>query len=181
MEPARIKAIRRRLGMTQRQLAERLGVHVVTVKKWETGAYRIGRSAAVRLWLLEQGHGESGGDAAALPAVELVDALSRKDAGGVIAVARSGEGAAGSVTVNGEERRFVRYDAPGRTPGVVFAFPDMTADEFEAVRLELLEQVLATAEAARAETEPSPDHGPRSRSGPRPQWISADWLRRPIN
>ena len=46
LEPVRlsleeVKRIRKALGLTQRQFAERLGVHVVTVAKWETDAQGI--------------------------------------------------------------------------------------------------------------------------------------------
>ena len=37
MTPGRIRAIRLRLGWTQREMAEALGVHVMTVWKWEHG------------------------------------------------------------------------------------------------------------------------------------------------
>jgi DNA-binding transcriptional regulator YiaG len=35
MSPADVRRIRKRLGITQQQLADRLGVHPVTVRKWE--------------------------------------------------------------------------------------------------------------------------------------------------
>jgi predicted transcriptional regulator len=37
MTPADIRRIRKRLGITQEQFAERLGVHAVTVRKCEAG------------------------------------------------------------------------------------------------------------------------------------------------
>jgi transcriptional regulator with XRE-family HTH domain len=45
---AQVKRIRQTLGLTQHQFAERLGVHPVTVAKWETDAQGI-RGPAVRL------------------------------------------------------------------------------------------------------------------------------------
>ena len=51
MTGAEVKRIRKALGLTQRQFAERLGVHVVTVAKWETDAQGI-RGPAVRLMRL---------------------------------------------------------------------------------------------------------------------------------
>ena len=36
--PDEVRAARKRLGLTQSQFATLLGVHLVTVKKWETGA-----------------------------------------------------------------------------------------------------------------------------------------------
>lgn len=178
MTPLRIKAIRRRLGVTQRQLAERLNVHVVTVKKWETGAYPIGRSAAVRLWLLEQNAGAESAAAEPIPGEDLVQALSQPDGGGAIGVARTGEGAEGSIQVGKRTRRFVRYDCPGRVPGVVFAFEDLDGDEFEEARVVMLERAIASSRAARVETAPARDRGPRPKRGSRPQWVRADWLRK---
>ena len=43
-----VKALRDRLGLTQRQLAEALGVRQQTVSEWETGAYRP-RGASARM------------------------------------------------------------------------------------------------------------------------------------
>ena len=51
MMGAEVKRIRKALGLTQRQFAERVGVHVVTVAKWETDAQGI-RGPAVRLMRL---------------------------------------------------------------------------------------------------------------------------------
>src|SRR5687768_6019332 len=39
-QPARIKALRERLGLTQAALAERLGVSFVSVNRWENGQSR---------------------------------------------------------------------------------------------------------------------------------------------
>lgn len=36
----RVRALRRHLGMTQRDLAQELGVRQQTVSEWETGMYR---------------------------------------------------------------------------------------------------------------------------------------------
>ena len=36
--PKRLKLLRKRLKLTQKQLGEKVGVHVVTVTRWETGA-----------------------------------------------------------------------------------------------------------------------------------------------
>ena len=46
-----VKRIRKKLRLTQRQFAERVGVHVVTVAKWETDVQGI-RGPAVRLMKL---------------------------------------------------------------------------------------------------------------------------------
>ena len=60
---------RKRLGMTQAQLAGRLGVPQSTVSHWETGKYRVAhpRMLALALWALEHGAGaeEPADDAAA--------------------------------------------------------------------------------------------------------------------
>ncbi|MCI0622304.1 MAG: helix-turn-helix domain-containing protein [Acidobacteria bacterium] len=41
MQPAELKAARKKLGMTQPQLADALGVDRVSVARWETGTRRI--------------------------------------------------------------------------------------------------------------------------------------------
>lgn len=51
--PARIKKLRGKLSMTQKQLAVRLGVHVITVTRWETGAFEPSGLAAKELGRLE--------------------------------------------------------------------------------------------------------------------------------
>jgi DNA-binding transcriptional regulator YiaG len=43
-----VRALRERLGMTQRQLADELGVRQQTVSEWETGMYRP-RGASARM------------------------------------------------------------------------------------------------------------------------------------
>ena len=37
MLPSEVKRLRKRLGLTQSKFAALVGVHLVTVKKWETG------------------------------------------------------------------------------------------------------------------------------------------------
>jgi DNA-binding transcriptional regulator YiaG len=44
----RLQALRRHLGMTQRQLADELGMRQQTISEWETGVYQP-RGASVRL------------------------------------------------------------------------------------------------------------------------------------
>jgi len=41
MKPAELKAARKKLGFSQSQLAEALGVDRVSVARWETGTRRI--------------------------------------------------------------------------------------------------------------------------------------------
>jgi DNA-binding XRE family transcriptional regulator len=48
MTPAYCKSTRRRIG-TQAQVAALLGVHRVTVAKWETGALPVPRMASIAL------------------------------------------------------------------------------------------------------------------------------------
>jgi transcriptional regulator with XRE-family HTH domain len=36
-----LRGLRLRMGMTQRELADHIGVHKITVAKWETGARRL--------------------------------------------------------------------------------------------------------------------------------------------
>jgi DNA-binding transcriptional regulator YiaG len=43
-----VQQLRRRLGLTQRELAEELGVRQQTVSEWETGVYRP-RGASARM------------------------------------------------------------------------------------------------------------------------------------
>jgi DNA-binding transcriptional regulator YiaG len=51
--PERIKTLRKKLDLTQKELAERLGVHVITVTRWETGAFEPSGLAAKELERLE--------------------------------------------------------------------------------------------------------------------------------
>ncbi len=46
MTPAALKRIRRELGLTQEELAARLGVQRETVARWETGVRRIAEPIA---------------------------------------------------------------------------------------------------------------------------------------
>ena len=48
-----VKRIRKALALTQREFAERLSVHKVTVAKWETGAQGIRGPAAKLIELLK--------------------------------------------------------------------------------------------------------------------------------
>jgi DNA-binding XRE family transcriptional regulator len=41
MKPRELKEIRERMGFTQEQLATELGVHRLSVLRWEAGAHRI--------------------------------------------------------------------------------------------------------------------------------------------
>jgi DNA-binding transcriptional regulator YiaG len=52
MTPDEVKAIRRRLGLTQAELAAQVGVTRVTVARWESGLIGIRESAARLLKLL---------------------------------------------------------------------------------------------------------------------------------
>jgi DNA-binding transcriptional regulator YiaG len=44
----RVQALRRHLGLTQRELSERLGTRQQTISEWETGMYRP-RGASAKL------------------------------------------------------------------------------------------------------------------------------------
>ena len=44
-----IRALRQHLGLTQRQLADRLGTRQQTISEWETGKYHPRRSTSVLL------------------------------------------------------------------------------------------------------------------------------------
>jgi len=52
MAPSDIKRHRRRLGLSQVELAQRLGVHPLTVSRWERGAVPMPKAAGelLKLW-----------------------------------------------------------------------------------------------------------------------------------
>jgi DNA-binding transcriptional regulator YiaG len=52
MTSADVKRLRRRLGLTQRALAARLGVHQLTVSRWECDRVRVTEPMARLLRLL---------------------------------------------------------------------------------------------------------------------------------
>ncbi len=54
MTGSEVRRIRRRLGLTQTQFAKRVGVHLVTVSRWERGEMGIRESAAKLIRLLAQ-------------------------------------------------------------------------------------------------------------------------------
>jgi len=41
MTPSAVKRLREQLGLTQPELAKEIGVHPITVSRWETGARSI--------------------------------------------------------------------------------------------------------------------------------------------
>jgi DNA-binding transcriptional regulator YiaG len=50
-----VQALRRHLGLTQRELSERLGTRQQTISEWETGMYRPrGASATLLTFIAEQ-------------------------------------------------------------------------------------------------------------------------------
>lgn len=54
MRPPEVRALRRKLGLTGSRFAALLGVHPVTVRKWETGAQAISPMAARLMRLLAE-------------------------------------------------------------------------------------------------------------------------------
>jgi len=54
MTPLEIKALRQKLGLTQRELAEQVGVSTKAVENWEQGVREL-RGAALRTVLEIQG------------------------------------------------------------------------------------------------------------------------------
>lgn len=52
MTAVEVKRIRTKLGLTLAQLAERIGVHRVTVRKWEAGLQNVGAAHAKLLRLM---------------------------------------------------------------------------------------------------------------------------------
>jgi DNA-binding transcriptional regulator YiaG len=54
-DSARIQALRHHLGLTQRELSEKLGTRQQTISEWETGMYRPrGASATLLSFIAEQ-------------------------------------------------------------------------------------------------------------------------------
>ena len=62
--PARVRSVRERLGLTQAQLAARIGVSFATVNRWENGQNRPGRLAWRQILDLEAALAPGGGEAA---------------------------------------------------------------------------------------------------------------------
>jgi DNA-binding transcriptional regulator YiaG len=58
MTPVHVKALRRRLGWTQRELAAALQVTTTTVARWEQGARAVTPMAAAYLTHLAKQHGQ---------------------------------------------------------------------------------------------------------------------------
>jgi DNA-binding transcriptional regulator YiaG len=52
VRPAEVRRIRKRLAITQEQFADRLGVHAVTVRKWEAGMQAIRNTHATLMRLI---------------------------------------------------------------------------------------------------------------------------------
>jgi DNA-binding transcriptional regulator YiaG len=55
IRPEEIRAIRRRMGLSQKQLAARLGVARATIWRWETGVNAIEPLSAKLLEILARG------------------------------------------------------------------------------------------------------------------------------
>jgi transcriptional regulator with XRE-family HTH domain len=47
-----LKQLRRRMGLTQGQLGELIGVHLVSISRWETGTVPIPKTIALLMRLL---------------------------------------------------------------------------------------------------------------------------------
>jgi transcriptional regulator with XRE-family HTH domain len=54
MKGSILRRHRKRLGHTQVELAARLGVHVITLSRWETGARAIPKTIATLVQLLKK-------------------------------------------------------------------------------------------------------------------------------
>jgi DNA-binding transcriptional regulator YiaG len=50
----RIQSLRRHLGLTQRELAERLGTRQQTISEWETGVYKPRGASATLLSIVAE-------------------------------------------------------------------------------------------------------------------------------
>jgi transcriptional regulator with XRE-family HTH domain len=57
MTPKKAKQLREKLGLTQVALARKLGVHPMTISKWERGAEPIMKQTALVLRLLAEAEG----------------------------------------------------------------------------------------------------------------------------
>lgn len=66
-EPERVRALRRHLGLTQRELAEELGTRQQTISEWETGLYRPRGASATLLTLVAERASFRYGEAPAPP------------------------------------------------------------------------------------------------------------------
>lgn len=53
MTRAQFKEARLKLGLTQQQLADKWGINVITVSKWETGKRKLNPVAAYCIKLME--------------------------------------------------------------------------------------------------------------------------------
>ena len=67
MSPDDVRALRTRLGLTQKALAAALGVQTMTVARWEQGVNAVNALARTSLTLLAQVHGRSAHAAARPP------------------------------------------------------------------------------------------------------------------
>jgi transcriptional regulator with XRE-family HTH domain len=75
---AQVKRVRQAMGLTQYEFANRLGVHPVTVAKWETDAQGI-RGPAVRLMaLLAEGATTANPKSASAPRAKVRNAPARQ-------------------------------------------------------------------------------------------------------
>jgi DNA-binding transcriptional regulator YiaG len=53
-DSGRVQALRRHLGLTQRELSDRLGTRQQTISEWETGMYRPRGASATLLSLVAE-------------------------------------------------------------------------------------------------------------------------------
>lgn len=54
-----VRQVRKRLGLTQREFAARVGVTPNAVAKWESGHFTVGKTAAILIRLLDPRRKES--------------------------------------------------------------------------------------------------------------------------
>ncbi len=60
MKGGEVRRVRRRLGLTQREFAARVGVVPNTVARWERDEATVGSTAAILIRLLDQLHRKEG-------------------------------------------------------------------------------------------------------------------------
>jgi DNA-binding transcriptional regulator YiaG len=63
MTPEALRRLRKRLGLTQSRFADLIGVHVGTVKRWETGTLGMRPTTERLIRLLTKGKGAADGKA----------------------------------------------------------------------------------------------------------------------